>query len=233
MARSFCAGSALLTSPSESPRDTCAAPNEVPKDEWRESRAAQTKLTTLGLDDEERLQSWVIGSFEQHLAERGRRLVDWDEIHEGGLPAGATVMSWRGTEGGVAAANAGHDVIMSPYEDTYIYHPQTSDRNEQPLGADAVVTLRHVFEYDPMPPGLSEAAQRHVLGAQAAMWTEFVSSQRQMHQMVFPRLCAFAEAVWRSEAVGGDSFVEFEARMVDHRSRLHAMDVDGFQPRGA
>jgi hexosaminidase len=206
--------------------------DEVPKDEWRESPAAQARRTALGLENEERLQSWLIGTFEKHLAERGRRLVGWDEILEGGLPAGATVMSWRGTEGGVAAANAGHDVIMSPYEDTYLYHAQTSDRDEQPLGADSVVTLRHVFEYDPMPPGLSEAAQRHVLGAQAAMWTEFVSSQRQMHQMVFPRLCAFAEAVWRSEAVGGDSFAEFEARMVDHRRRLHAMDVDGFEARG-
>jgi hexosaminidase len=207
--------------------------DEVPKDEWRSSASAQARMRELGLRDEDALQSWVIGTFERYLSERGRRLVGWDEILEGGLPAGATVMSWRGIEGGVAAATSGHDVVMTPDNDTYLYHPQSADRSSEPLGADPVLTLRHVFEYDPMPSGLPSEAQAHVLGAQCQMWTEFVSSERQMHQMVFPRLCAFAEAVWRGRPVDGSEFAGFEARLVTHRERLHALDIDGYEPGAA
>ena len=129
--------------------------DEVPKDEWRASPTAQARMKELGLESEDELQSWVIGSFERYLAARGRRLVGWDEILEGGLPSGATVMSWRGTEGGIAAAEAGHDVIMTPDNDTYLYHWQSDDRAGEPLGVDPVLPLRHIYEYDPMPAGLT------------------------------------------------------------------------------
>lgn len=205
--------------------------DEVPKAEWRSSQAVQDRMRQLGIEDEDQLQSWVISTFGNHLAQRGRRLVGWDEILEGGLPSGATVMSWRGTEGGIAAAEAGHDVVMAPDNDTYLYHLQSDDRTSEPLGADPVVSLRHVFEYDPMPAELSDGARARVLGAQCQMWTEFVSSERQMHQMVFPRLCAFAEAVWRSEPVEDAAFESFEERMVAHLERLHILDIDGYKPR--
>jgi len=203
--------------------------DEVPKKEWRESATAQARIRELGLRDEDELQSWVIGEFGRYLAERGRRLVGWDEILEGGLADGATVMSWRGTEGGIAAAEAGHDVVMAPDNDTYFHHRQTEDRSAEPPGADPVLTLQHAFEYDPMPSELEGKAREHVLGAQCQMWTERVSSERQMHQMAFPRMCGFSEAVWRS----GDPvpFVDFEERMRTHRLRLHAMGIDAFEGR--
>ena len=202
--------------------------DEVPKDEWRASPSAQARIRDLGLADEDELQSWVISRFEKYLAARGRRLVGWDEILEGGLPSGATVMSWRGEEGGIAAAEAGHDVIMTPDEDTYLYHRQSEDRGSEPPAAEPIVTLEHVLSYDPMPAGLSATAQAHVLGAQCQMWTEFVSSERQMHEMVFPRFSAFAEAVWRT---GPADFADFQGRLPAHLDRLHAMGIDGYRPR--
>lgn len=204
--------------------------DEAPREQWRSSPAVQARMRQLGLVDEDALQSWLIGRFAAHLAARGRRLVGWDEILDGGLAPGATVMSWRGTDGGIAAAEAGHDVVMTPDPQTYLYHPQSPDRTTEPLGADPVVGLRTVFEYDPMPPGLSAQAQAHVLGAQCQMWTEFVSSERQLHQMVFPRLCAFSEAVWRNEPTSGSAFEDFERRLQTHRERLHALDIDGYAP---
>lgn len=202
--------------------------DEAPRDQWRSSPAVQARMQELGLADEDALQSWLIGRFAAHLAARGRRLVGWDEILAGGLTPGATVMSWRGPEAGIAAAEAGHDVVMTPDPQTYLYHPQSADRSTEPLGADSLVGLRAVFDYDPMPPGLSPRAQAHVLGAQCQMWTEFVSSERQLHQMVFPRLCAFSEAVWRSEPPSASSFEDFEHRLKTHRERLHALDIDGY-----
>ncbi|CAN5286727.1 beta-N-acetylhexosaminidase [soil metagenome] len=204
--------------------------DEVPKDEWKASAEAQARIAELGLADEDELQSWFISTFESYLSSRGRRLLGWDEILEGGLPSGATVMSWRGEEGGILAAEAGHDVIMTPDEDTYLYHRQSEDRGSEPAAAEPIVTLRHVFDYDPMPAALAPAARRHVLGAQCQMWTEFVSSERQMHEMVFPRLCAFADAVWRT---GPGDFAEFEANLPAHLDRLHAMGIDGYRRRPA
>jgi hexosaminidase len=204
--------------------------DECPKGEWQASAAAQTRMRELGLRDETELQSWVTNSFATFLSERGRRLIGWDEILEGGLPSGATVMSWRGTAGGIAAAEAGHDVVMAPDPQTYLYHPQSEDPGSEPLGQEPPVSLQMVYDYDPMPEGLSLDAQHHVLGAQCQMWTEFVTSERQMHQMAFPRVSAFAEAVWRNEK---SPFEEFQVRLSKHMERLHVLGVDGHNPRAS
>ncbi len=201
--------------------------DECPKDEWRASPAAQERMRELGLADEDALQSWLIGRFADHLTSHGRRPVGWDEILEGGLPAGTTVMSWRGVEGGIAAAEAGHDVVMAPEGDTYFYRRQSDDPDAEPLGADPPLPLEQVYGYEPVPPGLSAEARAHVLGAQCQMWTEFLNSERQMHQMAFPRVCAFAEAVW-CESRG--SYEDFLARLAVHRDRLHILGVDAWQP---
>lgn len=201
--------------------------DECPKDEWRASPAAQDRMRSLGLADEDALQSWVIGGFADYLSAHGRRPVGWDEILEGGLPAGTTVMSWRGVDSGIAAAEAGHDVVMTPVSDTYLYRRQSDHPGSEPLGADPPLPLRTVYEYEPMPAGLSDAAQGHVLGAQCQMWTEFVSSERQMHQMVFPRASAFAEAVWCEQRT---SYEDFLLRLEAHRARLHALGVDAWHP---
>jgi hexosaminidase len=201
--------------------------DECPKDEWQASPAAQERMRSLGLHSEEELQSWLTALFAEFLAGRGRRLVGWAEILEGGLPAGTTVMSWRGVQGGIEAAEAGHDVVMTPDPEMYLYHRQSDDPGSEPMAAEPPfsVPIRTVYDYDPVPAALSTEASRHVLGAQCQMWTEFVTSERQMHQMVFPRLCAFSEAIWRS---GGGDFDDFQARLATHHDWLHAMGIDGF-----
>ncbi|MFY1691051.1 beta-N-acetylhexosaminidase [Plantactinospora sp. WMMB782] len=202
--------------------------DEVPTDEWRASAAAQARIRQLGLHDESELQGWVTDRFATFLEKRGRRAVGWDEILDHRIPVRTVVMSWRGTAGGIAAARAGHDVVMTPDNPTYLYHPQTEDRGEQPLAAEPPVTLRQVYGYDPIPPGLPPADRARILGAQCQMWTEFVVSERQMHQLVFPRFCAFAEAVWRT---GPGDFDDFSDRLAGHAARLHALDIDGFERR--
>jgi len=200
--------------------------DEAPKDEWRTSPSAQARMASLGLADEEALQGWFTATLGGYLVANGRRVLGWDEVLEGGVPAGTTIMSWRGEDGGVVAASAGHDVVMTPDLPTYLYNRQSEDRSSEPTGAEPVVTLRQVFDYDPMPRALSPEAGHHVLGAQCQMWTEFVSSERQLHEMVFPRLSAFAEAVWRTEPT---DFADFEARLEQHTRRLHALGIDGYR----
>ena len=204
--------------------------DECPKDEWRASPAAQARMRELGLADEDQLQSWVIRQMDEFLTARGRRLVGWDEILEGGLAPRATVMSWRGEAGGIAAARAGHDVVMAPDPSTYLYHHQSDDPATEPPGVPPTVDLRTVYTYDPAPVELTSAQAQHVLGAQCQMWTEFVVSQRQMQQMVFPRLCAFSEAVWADRR---GTFEEFESRLRVHVERLRVLDVAVFSERSA
>jgi hexosaminidase len=201
--------------------------DECPKDEWRASERAQAKMRALGLASEDELQSWVIRQMADYLSDRGRRLVGWDEIREGGLPAGATVMSWRGESGGILAAEAGHDVVLTPESHTYFYRHQSEDRSREPAGAPPVLDLATVYSYDPMPAGLSDEARRRVLGTQCQMWTEFVSTPRQMEQKLFPRLSAFAESAWCSDR---DSFEAFASRLEGHVDRLRALGLDVFDP---
>lgn len=203
--------------------------DECPKQEWRASERAQAKRRALGLASEDELQSWVIRQMADYLSDRGRRLVGWDEILEGGLPSGATVMSWRGEAGAIVAAEAGHDVVLTPESHTYLYRHQSEDRTVEPAGAPPTLDLATVYAYDPMPAGLSAKARQRVLGTQCQMWTEFVSTPRQMEQKLFPRLCAFAESAWCSER---DTYEGFVARLHGHTQRLRALDLDVFVPRG-
>jgi hexosaminidase len=199
--------------------------DECPKDEWRASTAAQRRMRALGLTDEDQLQSWFIRQFDGFLAEHGRRLVGWDEILEGGLAPGATVMSWRGETGGIAAARAGHDVVMVPDDFTYFDYYQSADRSAEPVADGGLVTLETVHGYEPIPAELTPDEARHVLGAQFALWTEYVPDPAQAEYMTFPRACAFAEVVW---SPGPGSYRAFLGRLESHLDRLRAMDV-GFR----
>lgn len=199
--------------------------DECPKDEWRQSAAAQQRIRELGLHSEDELQSWFIQQLATYLTQHGRRLIGWDEILDGGLPLGATVMSWRSEQGGIAAATMGHDVVMTPESHTYLYRVQSDDPRREPPGARPPLDLRTVYDYEPIPAGLGAAAAHHVLGAQCQMWTEFVTTPRQMQRMLFPRLCAFAETIWCAHR---DSFDNFTTRLTTHLDRLHALDVDYF-----
>lgn len=197
--------------------------DEVPKEEWENSPEAQKRIQALGLRTEEELQSYFTRRISEFLAARGRRLVGWDEILEGGLAPGATVMSWRGEQGGILAANAGHDVVMAPLEFTYFNFTQKTGGARDITRFGIEIPLQKVFEYDPLPPGLDPQKSHHVLGAQAQLWTEYIPNEEWAEYQAFPRLCALAEVVWSS--IKGRDFEDFKRRLGIHLHRLDAMQV--------
>ena len=165
--------------------------DECPKDQWQKSSAAQERIAGLGLADEDQLQSWFVRHFDTWLGARGRRLIGWDEILQGGRAPGAAVSSWRGYEGGVTAARAGHDVVMCPEQYVYLDHRQAPG-DEEPVPIGFVRTLEDVYRFEPVPAALTEAEARHVLGTQANVWTEALEDARRVDYQAFPRLAAVA-----------------------------------------
>jgi hexosaminidase len=180
-------------------------------------------MRALGVHDENELQAWFIGRMDAFLAAHGRRLVGWDEILEGGLAPGATVMSWRGAEGALAAARAGHDTVLSPAPALYLDNRQ-GDGPDEPPGRGFVLDLKQVYGFDPMPAGLSPAEQAHVLGLQANLWTEHVRTEARADAMAFPRDAAVAEIGW-SPAQGRD-FADFARREAVQIDRDRALGYD-------
>lgn len=200
----------------------CVGGDECPKTQWRSSPIAQARMRAEGLRDEDELQSWFIRRFDDRFAQHGRRLLGWDEILEGGLAPGATVLSWRGREGGIAAARAGHDVVMCPTDTAYLDYKQSDDPAE-PIPVGTLLTLEQVYAAEPVPAELTEAEARHVLGAQVNVWTEHMDSPRTVDYMVFPRLSAFAETVWSGQ---DRSYEAFLPRLRQHLQRLDHLGVE-------
>jgi hexosaminidase len=201
--------------------------DEAPKKQWKASPAAQARIRELGLKDEDELQSYFIRRMDVYLTERGRRLVGWDEILEGGLAPNATVMSWRGEKGGIAAASAGHDVVMAPNTYTYLDYYQSEDKENEPLAIGGYLPLKTVYGYDPTAALPAEAVDR-VLGTQAQLWTEYLPSPRSVEYMAFPRLSALAEVAWTPSA--RKDFSDFLDRLSGHLARLEALDVNYRRP---
>lgn len=169
--------------------------DEAIKDQWKGSEKIQEKMKALGLKDENELQSYFIKRIEKFINSKGRKLIGWDEILEGGLAPNATVMSWRGIEGGIAAAKAKHNVIMTPIQSLYFWWYQGNPQTE-PLAAGGFIPLEKVYAYEPVPHELTPADSKLVLGAQACAWTEYMESPEKVEYMVFPRMSALAEIVW-------------------------------------
>ncbi len=198
--------------------------DEAVKNQWKASPRVQARMRELGAADEHALQSWFIRRMDTFLTERGRRLVGWDEILEGGLAPNATVMSWRGMAGGIAAARAGHDVVMAPTSHTYLDYYQSRDRANEPLAFGGFLPLDTVYAFEPVPAELDAAQARHVLGAQGQLWTEYIRSPRNVEYMAFPRLAALAEVVWTPAA--RKDFSYFRQRLETHMARLAALGVN-------
>lgn len=207
--------------------------DECPKRQWEESAFCQQLISEQGLKDEYELQSYFIKRVEKMLEARGKRLIGWDEILEGGLAPNATVMSWRSMAGGVEAAKEGHDVIMTPTSHCYLDYYQSQNANE-PLAIGGYLPIEKVYEFEPIPEGIPADKQHHIIGGQANIWTEYIANQDQLDYMTYPRACAMAEALWSTKAQR--DFQGFSERLIEHFPRLAAYGVQAadrvFDPLG-
>ncbi|MGV3614834.1 MAG: family 20 glycosylhydrolase [Fimbriimonas sp.] len=185
--------------------------DEVDKTLWKECRHCQARMKANGLKDEHELQSWFVRQMDAHIASKGRRLVGWDEILEGGLAKGATVMSWRGIQGGIAAAKAGQDVVMSPTSHCYLDY------------AYETIPTEKVYGYEPIPAELVGAERNRVLGGQGNVWTEWLSSPAEVESMTYPRAVALAETLWTQPE--RKSWPDFQRRLDAHYGRLDRMGI--------
>ncbi|MBN1560032.1 family 20 glycosylhydrolase [candidate division KSB1 bacterium] len=197
--------------------------DECPKTRWKKCAKCQARIQQEGLRDEHELQSYFIRRMEKFLLAKGRRLIGWDEILEGGLAPQATVMSWRGVDGGIAAAKQGHDVIMTPNSHLYFDYYQ-ADPQSEPLAIGGYTTLKKVYSYDPVPQELTADEQKYILGAQANIWTEYIKTPEHVEYMAVPRICALAEVVWIAKEK--KNWRDFQRRLQTHLQRLDALNVN-------
>jgi hexosaminidase len=176
--------------------------DECPKDVWAKCPKCQARIKELNIQAndkhsaEEFLQSYVIKRVESFVNSKGRRIIGWDEILEGGVSPTATVMSWRGEAGGRAAAKLGNDVIMTPNFPFYFDHYQTKDNAKEPLAIGGCNTVKDVYSYNPYPKGISEEEFKHIKGIQANVWTEYMSTFDYVQYMTLPRMAAISEVQW-------------------------------------
>ncbi len=188
---------------------------------WASDPEMQAQMKRLKLKDAHELHSWFIKQMDTFLTKNGRRLVGWDEILQGGLATGATVMSWRGTSGGITAARAGHDVVMAPTSHTYFDYRQAP--NETGLGR-SVINLQKVYSFEPIPEELNAEQAKHVLGGQGQLWGELIPDYKRREFMAFPRACALSEVLWSPR--DNRSFRQFLGRLLEHRKRLKVAGVN-------
>ncbi len=176
--------------------------DECPKIRWQACPKCQARIRSLGIvpdkehSAEQLLQGYVTERVCKFLSERGRSLVGWDEILEGNAPDGAVVMSWRGTEGGIKASALGHDVIMTPNRYMYLDYCQSENKKNEPDGIGGYVPVLNVYEYEPFTPEMTDEQKSHILGVQANLWTEFISTDSHLEYMLLPRLSALSEVQW-------------------------------------
>ncbi len=213
--------------------------DECPKVRWTECPKCQAKIRELGLKAdanhtaEERLQSYIISYAEKFLNGKGRQIIGWDEILEGGLAPNATVHSWRGIEGGIEAARQGHDVIMSPTSYLYFDYYQTKDTADEPDAIGGYVPVERVYGFNPLPEQLTADEARHIIGVQANLWTEYIPTYAQVEYMELPRMAALAEVQWmQPEKKDYADFKQRLPQLVKHYDRAgynyarHIFDVE-------
>lgn len=187
--------------------------DECPKTRWKSCSHCQKRIKDENLKDEHELQSYFIQRIEKFVNSKGRKIIGWDEILEGGLAPNAAVMNWRGTEGGIAAAKEKHFAVMSPGSHCYFDHYQGEPANE-PLAFGGYTTLEKVYSYNPIPSELNADESPYILGAQANLWTEYIETPGHVEYMLFPRITAIAEVVWGTSEP--EKYKNFEDRVVHH-----------------
>jgi hexosaminidase len=183
--------------------------DECPKAAWKKSAFCQQLIKEKGLKDEHGLQGYFIQRIEKYINSKGRKIIGWDEILEGGLAPNATVMSWRGEEGGIEAARQNHDVIMTPT--TYCYFDYSQTKKEDSITIGGYLPLETVYGYEPIPAKLPATAAKYILGAQANVWTEYINNSAKLEYMIFPRMSALSEVFWSPKEKR--NWKDFERRM--------------------
>lgn len=192
--------------------------DECPKVRWKDCPKCQARIKALHLEAkdghsaEERLQSYVITHASNYLKSLGRNTIGWDEILEGGLAEGATVMSWRGEAGGIAAAKQNHDVVMTPNSYLYFDYYQSLDKANEPLAIGGYLPLQRVYSYEPMPEELTAEETRHIIGVQANIWTEYMPTFKHMQYMALPRVAALSEVQWTQPQL--KDYTDFTNRLI-------------------
>ena len=199
--------------------------DEAPKERWEECSDCQKRIQEEGLKNEHELQSYFIKRIEKYLNSKGRRLIGWDEILEGGLAPEATVMSWRGVSGGIEAAKQGHDVIMTPNTHCYLDYYQADPKTE-PLAIGGFLPLERCYSYEPIPEELNSNQTHHILGVQGNVWTEYMNTPEYVEYMAYPRAIALAEVGWSQKS--DKDFKNFKKRLEHHYKRLDQLHVNYF-----
>lgn len=195
--------------------------DECPKTNWKRSAFCQNLMKEKGLKTEHELQSYFIQRMEQYINSKGRRIIGWDEILEGGLAPNASVMSWTGEEGGIKAAQQAHDVVMTP--GGYCYFDHSQSKNEDSVTFGSYLPIETVYGYNPVPAALNENQSKHILGAQANVWTEYIGNFSKLQYTIFPRIAAISEVLWtQKENKGWD---DFEKRLPVLFNRLEKKDI--------
>lgn len=200
--------------------------DECPKLRWSRCAACQKRMAENNLKNEHELQNYFITRIEKFLNSKGKQIIGWDEILEGGLAPNATVMSWRGVKGGIDAAKQHHNVIMTPNSHLYFDYYQ-ADKKTQPLALGGFNPLSKVYSYEPIPEELTAEESKYIIGAQANVWTEFMGTESYVEYMVFPRICALSEVVWSPKAVR--NFEDFSSRLTIHKQRLANQGINFFK----
>lgn len=183
--------------------------DESPKDNWKRSEFCQQLIKEHHLKDEHGLQSYFVQRMEKYINSKGRKIIGWDEILEGGLAPNATVMSWRGEQGGVEAAKLKHNVIMTPGE--YVYFDHSQNKPEDSLTIGGYTTIQKVYAYEPVPKELNAEEGRFILGAQANLWTEYIANEDKVQYQIFPRMAALSEVLWSQKS--NRDWADFESRL--------------------
>jgi len=197
--------------------------DECPKANWQRCPKCQKRIKELGLKDEHELQSYFVQRVEKYLNSKGRQIIGWDEILEGGLAPNAVVMSWRGEKGGIEAAKLKHDVIMTPNGFMYFDYYQGKS-SEEPLAIGGYMPLNKVYSYNPVPGELSEDETKYIKGVQANLWTEYIPSTAQVEYMIMPRLAALSEVAWSLPSV--KNWDDFKQRMDKQYKRYEALNIN-------
>ena len=195
--------------------------DECPKASWKKCPHCQALIKREGLKDEFELQSWFIQRMEKYINSKGRQIIGWDEILQGGLAPNAKVMSWLGEEGGIKAAQQHHEVVMAPYPKYYLDYWQ-ADPESEPLAMGGPTTLRTMYDYNPVPDVLTPEEQKYIIGVEGCVWTEYMPTPARVEYMAWPRMCAIAEAGWTRAGKDWDGFTR---RLETHLGRLDRLGV--------